>query len=324
MKALRYLLLLAVAAGLGAAELPDYYKKVSRLTWVVKDMDRAVQGWSKLGLTGVQEYGEVDFQGKYRGKETALRLRVATGFMGDIAVDMLQPTDAGDALSDFLEKHGEGICAIVHEVPSHEALQSEVERMKGLGVGVLQEMSVDAGGGLIEFVYFDTASQGKYTLALMYWPGGAASGYDKGKISQVAFVVKDAEAVSAYWKKLGFPAMTKTHSEPREIKYRGRTIKPALDLWWQRHTQVAYEWIVPPAGDSVYAEFLKKHGEGVQHLGIPVEDMDKGIAEYEKLGHVTAQAGGWGEEGKKGSGRFAYMDTEGIGGVIAELLWNFR
>ena len=95
-------------------------------------------------------------------------------------------------------------------------------------------------------------------------------------------------------------------------------------MYWQRHTQLAYEWIVPPAEPSFYGEFLKAHGEGIQHFGVPTGDMDKSIAEYEKLGHKVAQSGAWGEAGKKGSGRYAYMDTDVIGGVSAELLWSMK
>ena len=38
----------------------------------------------------------------------------------------------------------------------------------------------------------------------------------------------------------------------------------------------------------------------------------------------VASSGAWGAKDKPGSGRFTYVDTEPIGGVIAELLWNFR
>ena len=41
-------------------------------------------------------------------------------------------------------------------------------------------------------------------------------------------------------------------------------------------------------------------------------------------GYKVAQSGGWGEAGKPGSGRFTYIDTDSIGGVLIELLWNYR
>jgi len=318
--------MLVFLAGLAFAQLPDFYKKVSRVTWLVKDLDRAVQGWSKLGLSDVQEYGDIDFnEVEYRGKPASVRVRVATGFLGEVAVDMLQPVEGDNAFTAFLSKHGDGIFAIVHEAPDLEALDRETGRLRSLGAGLLQRMSIDAGNGPIVFHYFDTEPQGKYVLGLMHWPGGAPSGLAPGKLSQIAFVVRDPAAASAYWQKLGFPAMTKSHADPRpDQRYRGKPASFGFDMYWQRHTQLAYEWIVPPAEPNFYSEFLKAHGEGIQHLGVPVEDMDKAIAEYEKLGYKVAQSGAWGEAGKKGSGRYAYMDTDSIGGVSAELLWSLK
>lgn len=47
------------------------------------------------------------------------------------------------------------------------------------------------------------------------------------------------------------------------------------------------------------------------------------MAEWKDLGFPASQSGAWGEEGKPGSRRFTYMDTDSIGGVAIELLWNF-
>jgi len=41
----------------------------------------------------------------------------------------------------------------------------------------------------------------------------------------------------------------------------------------------------------IYADFLnKKHREGIQHIGVLVEDLDKAIAAYEKLGYHVHQS----------------------------------
>jgi hypothetical protein len=52
--------------------------------------------------------------------------------------------------------------------------------------------------------------------------------------------------------------------------------------------------------------------------------MDRAIAEWGETGFRVTQSGAWGQAGRKGSGRFAYLDTEKIVGVALELLWNFR
>ena len=318
----RCLVVCATMAGTCHAQLPDFYKKVNRVTWVVKNLDHAVQGWSKLGLTDVDDRGDIAFDGLYRGKTVSIDARVASGYLGDLTVDMLQPDPGDNAFNAFLARHGDGIFSIVHEVATMQEMNKEIERMHALGVGVLQQISIDADNGTITVTYFDTAPEGKYVLGLIYWPGGAPPAGAPGKISHIAFVARQAEPVSAYWAKLGFPAMPKSHASPREdSRYHGKPLWLDFDVCWQRHSQLTFEWIIPPSDPpNTYMDFLKAHGEGVHHLCVPVDDLEKSIAEYQKLGYTAAQSGAWGENGKKGSGRYSYMDTDSIGGVIAELI----
>ena len=79
--------------------------------------------------------------------------------------------------------------------------------------------------------------------------------------------------------------------------------------------------MTPP---NIYADFLNKHGEGIQHLGLPVDDLSKAVAEYENLGYHVWQSGAWGDVGKKGSGQYDYMDTDSIGGVVVELIHAYK
>jgi catechol 2,3-dioxygenase-like lactoylglutathione lyase family enzyme len=252
----------------------------------------------------------------------SIKSRGATGSFGNFTIDMLQPEQGDNAFTEFLGRHGDGIFSIVHEVPSMEEMTKEIERMGGLGVSVLQQLTIREASGPVTLTYFDTEAQGKYVLGLIYWPGGAPAAGAPGKISHIGFVIREAEGPSAYWQKLGFPAMPKSHASPREdSRYHGKPLWLDFDVCWQRHTQFTYEWIVPPAAPpNLYADYLKEHGEGVQHLGVPVDDLEKSIADYQKLGYSIGQSGAWGETGKKGSGRYAYMDTDSIGGVVAEVI----
>jgi len=319
---LRCLVVCAAMASTSLAEMPDFYKKVNRVIWLVKNMDRPLEGWRTLGLSGIHENGEITFHAQYRGRAVSIGARVVTGSLGNLTVEMIQPDKGENAFTAFLTRHGDGIFSIVHEVASVEEMTKEIERMRGLGVGVLQRMTIDADKGPITLTFLDTEAEGKYVLGLIYWPGGAPPAGAPGKISHIAFVARQAEAVSAFWERLGFPAMPKAHASPREdSRYHGKPLWLDFDVCWQRHTQFTYEWIIPPSDPpNLYADFLRTHGEGVQHLGVPVDDLEKSIAEYQKLGYTVAQSGAWGETGKKGSGRYAYMDTDVIGGVIAELI----
>jgi hypothetical protein len=59
-------------------------------------------------------------------------------------------------------------------------------------------------------------------------------------------------------------------------------------------------------------------------MAFDVGDMDRAIAEWKQGGYAYVMGGAWGESGKRGSGRFAYLDTQSAGGIDVELLWNYR
>lgn len=324
---MRFLRCLVGCAVMGAscfAQLPEFYKRVNRVIWLVKSLDHPVEGWAQLGLSGILKHDRLTFEGQYCGKAVSIKARGATGSLGNFTVEMLQPVEgAGEnAFTEFLRRHGDGIFSLVHEVASMADMTKEIERMRGLGVLVLQQVTIRENSGPITLTYFDTEGEGKYVLGLIYWPGGAPTAGPPGKISHIGFVIREADGPSAYWQKLGFPAMPKSHASPREdSRYHGKPLWLDFDVCWQRHTQFTYEWIIPPAAPlNLYSDYLREHGEGVQHLGMPVDDLEKSIADYQKLGYSIGQSGAWGETGKKGSGRYAYMDTDSIGGVVAEVI----
>jgi hypothetical protein len=327
MRILSFFALVCALAGNGYAQMPDFYKTVNRVTWLVQNVDLAKQGWIQLGLSDVHEYPDVVLTGEDHGKPVKMWAWEATGHLGNLTVDMIQPAEGQlNAWSDFLGKHGEGIFSIVHEVPSREAMDKEIKRMRSLGVGVLQQVSFDRDGKRVTFTYFDTEPEGKFVLGLVYWPGGAPPAGPPGKVSHLAPVIREASPVSAYWQKLGFPAFRMEHATPRQDStYRGNPLWFAFEVGYQNYTQFSYEWIIPPmTPPNIYADFLNKHKEGIQHIGMPVDDLNQAVAEYEKLGYHVWQSGAWGDVGKKDSGQYDYMDTDSIGGVVVELIHAYK
>jgi Glyoxalase/Bleomycin resistance protein/Dioxygenase superfamily len=323
MRLLGYLVVVHALAVGGFAELPGFYKTVNRVTWVVQNIDHAKPAWIALGLADVHEYPDIKLIGKYRGRPVTIWAWEITGHLGNLTVDMIQLAEGQrNALTDFLDKHGDGIFSIVHEVATQEALEKEIRRMHNLGIGVLQQVSLDRQGKHVTFTYFDSEPEGKFVLGLVYWPGGAPAPEAPETISHLAPVVRESQTVSAFWERLGFPAFRVEHATPRgDSGYRGKPFLLSFDVGNQHYDQFGYEWIVPPmAPPNIYADFLKLHGEGIQHLGMPVDDLKKATAEYEKLGYHVWQSGAWGDIGKKGSGQYDYMDTDSIGGVSVELI----
>jgi hypothetical protein len=320
----------ALAAGLlhaQPARLPDMYKAVYSLTWVVRDAGRAVEGWKKLGFEDIRIVGEVTFANvNYRGKPVSCTAQVAEGHLGDVAVQWIQPFQGDNAYTDFLARHGDGVFSLVHRAPSREALQTEIERMKALGVGILQSETLQASTGATNRTYLDTEPQGKYVLGLVYCPdaGGPTAVPPGRKVVQYAFTVRRLEPVLEFWSRLGFTEKSVTHPPLWDLRYHDQPGQFDAELGWQRHGRVPYEWILPLKGPTVYSDHMDKHGEGFHHIAFEVPDLDKEIARWNALGFPFVQGGAWGEKGKPGWGRFAYHDTHAIAGTDVELLWNYR
>ena len=318
---------LSLLAGKGLGQLPDCYKSVDRVVWVVKDVKTVMAGWEKMGAA-VEDHGVAGHKAIFRGRPVDVSLHLGWGRLGDLLVEWVQPLGGENAYAEFLAKHGDGVFSLVHRVTSLSALEAEVARMRSHGVAVLERGDIVVRGATIVFVNFDTEPQGKYSLGLLYVPPEAGENppgrVGLSNVTQFAFVTQNIHAVSAYWQKLGFPAMDYTHPNLTDRVYRGEPEHFDQELGWQRHGSVVYEWIQPLAGPTVYKDFLKAHGEGVNHIAFDTADMEKSVARWAVAGYRIAQSGGWGEKGRTGSGRFAYVDTDRIGGALVELLWNYR
>ncbi len=328
MKTLAAGLLLVAVAAPTRAEVPDLYRKVAGVHWVVNDLDRVKAGWAKLGFPAL-DLGEISASGSYLGQYGSSRFRLAQARLAGADVLWIQPIETENAFGEHLARNGEGVFSINYAVPTREALEAEVARLGSLGVSVLQRGEVATPAGRITIVHMATAAEGKYVLGLVHdeTPRPASEAPPTAvplKLSQYALVVRSLEKVSAYWEKLGFPKMEITHGPLSDLVYRGQPGKFDQRLGWHRHGTVTWEWIEPLAGPTVYEDFLKEHGEGFHHFAFDVPDIDAAGAFFESHGAPIVQSGAWGEKGKPGSGRFSYAATDAFGGVTTEFLWNLR
>jgi hypothetical protein len=320
MKNGKLLFALLAAAVPAVTQLPEFYRRVDRIFWVVDDVEKTAAGWRKVGICETAARDSLTRDG---ARWSVVRL-------GDVVVDLIQPAAGNSVFRDFQQRRGQGVFALLHRAPTKESFDREVGRMRALGVGVL-------GSGGIEdsharYVLFDTAREGKYVVGLIFAPPGEYTGTlapppiqpSPKRVSQYAFVVRDLPAVSKYWARLGFPEMAFTHPRLWDLRYHGKPGDFDADLGWHKHGTVQYEWIQPTKGPTTYMDHMAKFGEGFHHIAFSTDDIDREQREWSKAGFPTTQSGAWGERDQPGYGRYAYQDTHAIGGVEVELLWNFR
>jgi catechol 2,3-dioxygenase-like lactoylglutathione lyase family enzyme len=141
-------------------------------------------------------------------------------------------------------------------------------------------------------------------------------------INQVCILVPKLEpVVETYHKMFGIgPWHFYTYAKPmvKKMSYLGKPADYSMRIALSYFGPMRIELIEPMEGNTVYADFIREHGYGVQHFGIVVDDIKSALAQAEAAGvKMTMDGSGFGLDG---DGHYAYLDTEKIIGVTLELI----
>ena len=137
------------------------------------------------------------------------------------------------------------------------------------------------------------------------------------RIHHIGLVVKDMNKTIEKLKAMGIGPFT-PRILPADAKetYRGKPFYPAQRVAIQltKVGDIELELIQPINGESPHQEFLQQKGEGIQHLGFMVEDLEDSVKNLTEEGSsilLTSQF--------KGGGGVAYLDLD-TAGLIVELV----
>lgn len=137
------------------------------------------------------------------------------------------------------------------------------------------------------------------------------------KFNHIGVLVGDTERATKYYETLGIGPFESLEGKLIPIK---REIfgKPAPDvknrLSLARIGSISIELVQPVSGISPQREFLDTKGEGINHIGFIVDDLEEETNKLVKKGFKVISSGAF-----SGGGGFAYFNTAGIGGFIIEL-----
>lgn len=142
-----------------------------------------------------------------------------------------------------------------------------------------------------------------------------------GQLFQIGILVPDLHrALDGYSKAFGIETWIGYHFTPNNVldfTYRGNPVEYSVDLAMGSGTPQV-ELLQVHGDDSVYHEWIREHGYGVQHLGVRVGDMRGVTDEMVAAGYPVLQSGrGFGADG---DGAFAYFDTQADFGFIVEAI----
>jgi methylmalonyl-CoA/ethylmalonyl-CoA epimerase len=136
-------------------------------------------------------------------------------------------------------------------------------------------------------------------------------------VLQIAVVVKDLdESMKKYWEEYGIGPWTIYTFDPSTVSdmiIRNERMDYAMRLALTDIDGVQWELIEPLDEKSIYAEFLKEHGEGLHHVAFGVDNYDEAMAAFKGKGIGVLQAGTW--HGLT----YTYLESEDTLSMIAEI-----
>jgi hypothetical protein len=139
-----------------------------------------------------------------------------------------------------------------------------------------------------------------------------------GPVVQNAFVVRDIDAAVEYWTRhVGVgPFYLLDHVQFGAVYFRGAPLtldmSVAIAQWGSLQIELIVQHDDTPC---IYSEFMARHGEGMQHLGVMTPSLDAHLERLRPLGVEPVQ---WGATAT--GMRFAYLNTDRQAGGMIELI----
>ena len=136
---------------------------------------------------------------------------------------------------------------------------------------------------------------------------------NKIKVNQIGIVVKNIENKIRELERIGIGPFNIIEARDIEISYKGERRRINMKIALANIGEIQIE-LIEAEGESFYSDFLRKYGEGLNHLGIFVKDINKSLGEYEKLGFKILQ------EGEIYGVKWIYLNTVDKLGFTLELI----
>ena len=139
------------------SKLPFQVKAVDQVGFVVKDIDKAMEAYWRVGVGPwrVYTYGApLVKEITYRGKPGDWRFRIALAKVGGFSIELIQPLSGKSIYSEYLEKQGES--GIQHLGIVVDNLDLAVEEARQSGYEVIQSGRGHGVRGDGKFAYLST------------------------------------------------------------------------------------------------------------------------------------------------------------------------
>ncbi len=142
-----------------------------------------------------------------------------------------------------------------------------------------------------------------------------------GTFSHACVVVKDIhKTIGAYQALLGSgePPRLKQTGTPEEahVVYKGQPTPARAYQTFFTVGGLRIEVLQPDEHPSTWKDFVDRNGDCFHHIAYDVPDMDAALETLQKMGAPLLQTGSY------NGGKYAYVDSESVFGVMLELLMS--
>jgi hypothetical protein len=315
----------------GVMEMPGQrpmikVRKINQIGIAVHNIEKTMENyWNILGIgpwTIINQPPPYMYNRLYRGKPAYFVTKVALAQLGNVELELMSNTQGHNVYDDFLAEHGEGVQHLQYTVDTLDEIDKQAEMMAQMGFPSVMS------GGCFEtagFNYVDATSAlgtvweivrypDKFNVPMLKYPADeSATSPAKIRVKevcQITLVVKDlGKAMENYWKLLGVGPWEVFTAEPPALRKRFFYGKPANYMFKfavNMEGPVKLKLVQPISGDSVYLDFISKHGSGISGLAFSVEDIAETTKIMENEGFPVIQSGEY------GGSSFACYDTFGL------------
>ena len=301
------------------------FAKLAHIAVVVRDIERAVKFYTSTGIGPFVTPPKIVHDNDGYVKRTLhgrpanfISLKVREVCIGPVVLQLVEHMKGDCVEKEFLDKRGEGVQHLGFVV---DDIDKAEEKAVKLGLTVIQSgRRADASGN----AFFDTEALAGVVLEIKQVPSEVdeiseeMKGSEKSPFSElhhVTIAVKDIERAVGFYSSVGIEPFVppEDHVFP-EKTLRGKPLTNRLVVREAQIGPVVLQLVQHIEGEDVYKEFIDKRGEGVQHLGFVVDDIDEEEEKAVKLGLEVTQRG----RREDGTG-YTYFDTEALGGVVLEI-----
>jgi len=109
-----------------------------------------------------------------------------------------------------------------------------------------------------------------------------------GPISHIGIVVEDCEKAAAFWERVfgvgPFSIDVYELNASTQFKFKGEPAEARMKAAIAYSGKVFVELVEVMEGESPHTEFLRAHGEGIQHVAFSVRNIKKVVADLEPEG----------------------------------------